>query len=581
MIRKYLYVVLLLMLCVGSQAQEKYFKAAFEAGRTLGSFYVVTNPKEKMIKKADLVEYCQEHNYLVGSTYIMNKSRLGGVTGTVRTFEFLPAEDYDQYVFENMTSNKYSVLRNAGSVFFFDPSEEDYFWPLDDAMWSAGVKNGKLHGQGIGYKKVTDRRYISFIGTFDEGIPQGDVLYNQFDVTGGYKAYTSQEWQKNMKTRNVSVGTMSENMAWFKYNGKYGYFNRQGKTVVKPIYANATNFSQGYAIVLEGDTKIKIDPNGTMFGIVGGSSMAYKDLLKIREKHSELSKAVEADVSVLLTKADFPLLLQIDQDFPTLKEKTLVRKNEIYAESCAQLDEIFKKTVADSEVKLANVSGRSFVASFIDDYENKYKFDPKGKLATAKLLTDYYVVCEAMAIKPLDSYWSDGRPPRIDDRGHIQKVRNGATICSEGMTTDFKSYYAFCKPQLDGKQKSISARMDNDAKHYDAAMSKYREKRDRALREVDQLGLSQVLGRISYRGEWSRGRLIDTWDNYTDHKSISFSDGIDLTIYECRRSYTNNGERYWYPETNTNNMCSSEMEATFMGYIHKKREQVERNYPLY
>ena len=108
-------------------------------------------------------------------------------------------------------------------------------------------------------------------------------------------------------------------------------------------------------------------------------------------------------------------------------------------------------------------------------------------------------------------------------------------------------------------------------------MNQYRRERDDALAALESMSLSEVLNRINYKGDWSRGRVRDTDDDYTDHRYISFKDGISFTIDE--RYYNKGNYFHYYMAPYLIEQFSTESEAIYAGYKEYKRKQIIDDYP--
>ncbi len=66
----------------------------------------------------------------------------------------------------------------------------------------------------------------------------------------------------------ISLNLSAENLHVFKYEEKFGYFNNNLEVEIQPIYSNATDFSDGYAIVQL---------------LVGGNSREYRIINEKKE----------------------------------------------------------------------------------------------------------------------------------------------------------------------------------------------------------------------------------------------------------------------------------------------------------
>ena len=558
--------------CLAASAQEKYFDEALRQGRTLKSFYQIKNEKQKMIKVDDLIKYSKQKGYIMGKYTRKEMGRFGDVAITIKTFDFIPSSEFPQYICENLTGQSSSNFKSKGTVYFYEPGGNEYFRRYDNVMWTGEVKNGRIHGQGIGFKQADATNYISFTGTFNEGILQGEGQFYTYNQSSE-KTYYVADWQKHLTGK---TGRTVEGMTWFASNNKYGFINADGHAVVQPLYSRVNDYSNGYALAQEDGIEVKLDKSGNVSALADASKLSYSEMLAVKKKHPQLTKAIQSQVATTIGTSDFAHLMEIDKDFPDLAQQTLTRKKAIYSQDCSKLSSVYQKAKSEAAGNRVDLSGQSFINTFINDYGSRFKFDPDNKVGTAKQLRDYYSVCNALQLKPSSSYYSWGRPPSFSDGGQPAMLERAISLCNDS-PADFKGFCNYAKPQIASNLTKVRSKLSQDRSAYNSAMNQYRRERDDELAALESMSLSEVLNRISSKGKWSRGRVFDSDDDYTDHRYIIFKDGISFSIDE---TYYNKGYyRHYYKAPYVYEQFSTESEAIYAGYKEYKRKQIIDNYP--
>ncbi len=293
------------LLALGVQAQEKQFRAALNAGREQSNYYVIVDPKGKGMKLKKLQEYANSQGYLVGKlTYAQGKD------DAVTSFPFLPKEEFPQYIYENLRSDSrdYSDLGNKGMAYCYLPDDEMkvYFWRCDQALWSGQVVNGKITGFGSGFVQVKNNAVVYFKGEFDNGLPVGEVKYKWYSIKspGQFK-------KSSITELATTTGRMSDGLASFLDNGRFGFMNSQGLAVLPPVYKKViAEFANGNATVVQYDkarkanTEVIIDRTGKVIDFTDNQKKIFaqqaaakaeaerKALIAAREK--EISDSLEA-----------------------------------------------------------------------------------------------------------------------------------------------------------------------------------------------------------------------------------------------------------------------------------------------
>lgn len=267
------------MLCVGSYGQEKYFEEALKRGREPGKFYLLVNEKSKSLKLDDLKEYADAKGYILGNNTSKTVSRFGDVSSTVSTLEFLPKSEFEEYIYYKMRSDNtvsLSQLSNKGMAYCYlkRSGKDTYFWRCNNIAWNGEVRNGKLHGTGVGYAKVSDGLIVYFRAKFDNGMPTGRNTFRWYFLNSSMRPYVSSQ----QTDCSVGVGQFSDGLASVEIDGKYGFINQEGNTVVKPQFNTVVSpFVNGRATVTDDKEEIVINNLGTKIDISDRQKQIYAE----------------------------------------------------------------------------------------------------------------------------------------------------------------------------------------------------------------------------------------------------------------------------------------------------------------
>ncbi|MCR4957647.1 MAG: WG repeat-containing protein [Prevotella sp.] len=535
---------ILVMTTLAGMAQEKLFDQAIKNGRAQKQLYEIYNAKSKMIKPDKLTQVGRERGYILGGYTMKEVGRFGDVAETVERFFFIPKDQYGEYIFENISeTTPYARLTAQGKVYFYrKPADNgEFFTPYSDAKWSGEVRNGLICGTGEGFKQIGDRIFVYFKGTFNEGLPTGEARFCTYD----YGRMQEFIYNKSLCQQETSTtGKLSDGMCWIKGGEqKYGFVNAQGKTVIAPQFRAAKDFSNGIAYVTEGKTEVKINKTGKVVAISENATLTFDEMVTMKKNHPDLLASIE----VLATKyansgLNFDQLVSVEKEFPNLKATVLPHKTALYRKDCQELDSYYDKCVEACKAGQRDFSGRSKANSFRSLY-GKYDFDPDGRLPKASRMIDYYTVCDATNVYVKGSYWdtSYSGEPSFDDScyGDLSLLSSANSICDSGAETDFADFYASVKPTIASKRNNLSLTADRSRSEYNSAHNRYVEEkrrqeeaqREAKKRALDSVNASNIYQYVVREKDWSRGRFLDSDDDYDDHRDVYFKD-LDHEGYE-------------------------------------------------
>ena len=507
---------------------------------------------------------------------------------------FLPKTEFPKYIYELYTDKiktkipfKPAIKQGTGWYFFnnkiefgvipheFQYSKKDnvYFRYSDKIYWSGDIVDGRISGTGIGYACVFDHLYVIFAGTYSNGLPVGETTYAWWNDRNAVCTYQQTAW----------TGKVSDGMVSFLIDKKFGFAGNGGESVAPRYDFIVSDFKDGIAVVREGRIPLMIDKRGYIVGLSDQPDMTLQDYLTAKTTHPGLAKVVESRLIQYASKKERTSseLTEIAKMFPEVASQIEDLKKNQYLSSFQGLQTYYDQALAAAKANRTDLSGRKAVESFLNTYQ-KQKYDPEGKVAIAQRMMNYYTVCEALDVKALDSYWTNYGKPEFNSKGNTQltQLREALNICNRDASSEFGSFYTYAKTVLTPNLNKISALVDKSRSEYKIAYSNYRNERERKLRAVDALTWGQVKSLIKYESDWSKGRMIDTDNNFTDHKTVTFKD--DINVY-LEWHYVNvPGQKYVseFSCIGTYGGKSTKEEALFIGYKYKKKEQIENDYPL-
>ena len=399
--KKYILFLLIVLTQLPGFAQERHLRKAMENGRERGNYYVLRNDKKKMIRLDKLKSYCSRNGWLMGNYKSKSIVRFGDVSSTVSYFEFLPKNEFQDYIIENMLSrSKCSELRSRGTVFLFNNNPDNILTRKDNAIWSGQVNNGMIQGNGEG-AIVEGNEIITFSGTFQNGFPTGIVIFksnSRWRSSNHYSSGDVKNWQSN-------AGTLSDGMLWMVVNGKYGYVDSNGKTVIKPAYEKAQSFSNGYATVSLGKANFKINKSGQLLELTNSKQLSVEDMANLSNSYSNI-KLIQDQVTKYASQAkSFEELLSLEKKF-TKFDFTKYKKS-YYDKDKSVVKEFYNIMVNSIKNKENGFNGKFEIPQAVTAFGKKYEqYDPEKWAKCTKLFV-YYKDVDLCSRKPHDQNISE------------------------------------------------------------------------------------------------------------------------------------------------------------------------------
>ena len=294
--KKILSAMVLLMLCIGSTAQDKLFEEGIARGRAAKQFYYAKNGKGKGMTLNKFTEYASKNNYLIGHYTTKEIDRFGDKETAIDEVFFLPKKEYTQFVYafvSDITSVQYNDLKQTGSCWIY---ESGSFTKKDNVKWSGTVENGLVTGKGTAFYAEADNTVFHLItGEFQHGLPLGKpsiYSYHMDDIKPSNVTFRP--------VTSVTVGELSENLAKFHNDiGKWGFVTSDGRVVISPKYDSVIkDFKNGRAEVVLNNVENIISNDGTYIDLtanqkqLNAAQAAREKQEKLKKEQDERNKAL-------------------------------------------------------------------------------------------------------------------------------------------------------------------------------------------------------------------------------------------------------------------------------------------------
>ena len=238
--------------------------------------------ESELFKEEDVKKVTQKLGYRIVHMRKIGLSpswAVGRVYYFPHEFWFVPESEWQQYqseagirernivkkINEDITADNFP---KEGEVYFFDPN---YGCKKYKVKWTGNIVYGRIDGQGVGYmmKVEGDKRvYYTVKGTFQKGLPVGDVTYA---VGNTWDNDADRDVKRNYK-HLMNVSPISGDVAYFtKNNKKYGFINSYGKLISEPVYDTVKkDLNNGQFVVTYKNMDIVIDKSMRFVAIADG-----------------------------------------------------------------------------------------------------------------------------------------------------------------------------------------------------------------------------------------------------------------------------------------------------------------------
>ena len=274
----------------------------------------------------------------------------------------------------------------------------------------------------------------------------------------------------------------------------------------------------------------------------------YEDLVIFRQRFPDKKQLVANKYEALCRQesnaaTDYFQIMKCVERYPDLSAITTPRKLAIYRQDCKFVDDLYVKvciTVAGSGVN-EWVPYDKKVAYFLSAYD-KNNYDPDHFVPKARDVENAHKISEAV-------HWQTrryfDRPYWYESivKGDKAVVNDGLQAsrqpCSESLKTYFAEASTYLQQKYDGilqaeriqYERYLSYKRDQEAR-----LSAERAQREAAREDWNKKMGSDDAGRyilekIKDRGEWSKGRFIDTDDDFEDSREVKFNDGKSVYVY--------------------------------------------------
>lgn len=322
----------------------------------------------------------------------------------------------------------------------------------------------------------------------------------------------------------------------------------------------------------------------------GKQANSYDDMKLYRKRFNLRKDVVEAKYQNLAQNEidaikTFHDIIKIESRYPDL-QFILKAKLDYYHNDCQKLAPICQQARKSAAAKQVNLNGSNTVTDFINLY-GKYNYDPDNKLPEARQTADYFQVCNALNLQLRSSYWNYGRPPKYSEEGHPRIINDAIHLCGS-QAAPYTAFYDYAKPLLETKNSELQTRLSDSYREYRYAYEDYLVMRRNLIEDIQKMSGEEVLAKIKYISEkWSEGRVVDTDDDFLDHKWVTFKDGEDFRVYwrfknsdhEFYSYYTLHSIKWGNGRIDNENRFATVEDAIIYEYKRLKINKIEFDYP--
>ena len=178
------------MLCMAfysfAGAKDKLFEEAIKRGPDWCGVYHIDNSKMKQVLATEMWDYIEAKGYIPIAFETTLVKRYGDITRCLVNGEFTDNQHYTDYVCGALAGLPYKELTDKGAIgsFYLLPEkdkgylapEEKNLTRYNNALWNGKIVDGLIDGDGKGFIKCSDGEFITFYGSFDHGLPSGEIV---------------------------------------------------------------------------------------------------------------------------------------------------------------------------------------------------------------------------------------------------------------------------------------------------------------------------------------------------------------------------------------------------------------------
>ena len=155
-------------------------------------FYVIENKEGKQVNVGEARECVEKQGYYFFWETHPDRDPFKWTVAFINPKEFKDAEDMSFIV---TSGHPKSDFTKKGTCFLIKDSKRRQLKELlhenavlnryDGVLWTGEVKDGLLHGSGSGILNNSENNYVTIIGTFDHGLPTGEVVIQTLNLESG------------------------------------------------------------------------------------------------------------------------------------------------------------------------------------------------------------------------------------------------------------------------------------------------------------------------------------------------------------------------------------------------------------
>lgn len=308
---------------------------------------------------------------------------------------------------------------------------------------------------------------------------------------------------------------------------------------------------------------------------------SYDEIVSFRKKFNPKKGLVEQKYQKLAQNEidaikTFDDIISVEKRYPDL-EVILKAKRAFYQKDCQKLEGYYNAAVQSARANQINLSSKS-AAETITRLYTGYNYDPDNKMRLGRELSTYHAVCEGLDLSFASSYWGYGRPPYYNDHGHGTIIERSLQASNEKGTV-FEGFFNHVRQKIISKKELLNTRLSESYNKYREAYKRYKEEREIMISNAENLSDAEILRKNKTIPEkWSEGRFFDSDDDFTDHKYISFADGVSFTI--SWRYKNKDGEYISYYFGGASGKYHSINKLICDMYRENKVRKIKEEYPL-
>lgn len=289
-------------------------------------------------------------------------------------------------------------------------------------------------------------------------------------------------------------------------------------------------------------------------------------------------------------------------------DKTVLDHIDAFRKDCIEEDfprveAAYNQALKNANNKTTRIEADPCIDRFLNCYDG---IDTKGKMPMVKEVSAFYSLCNAMTFSPSSSYYEEdhnifggfnGEYSWLGNRVKRERtiMKKAFEILANNSKYGFDSFYNYCRPKLEEKNKAIETKIANEWSWYkEWEQERARTKRRSASSSSSSSSSSSYSSSSSSDGNsvsvpdikevqpGLHGRMLDSDTDYTDDDTYVFKDGVSIKVFHRYReggghtSFLSLGSSldYYYPSNLSDKKYKTAEDAARAGWVWKKKELI-------